>query len=138
MIGSRGKARETDRPGGFKKPALAALALLALAAFWYFDLQRFLTLDYLKAQQENFRQVYNRNPAAFLLGYGLVYVLVAAFSLPGAAVLTLAGGGLFGLGRGLAVVSLCQRHWRHPGLFFSHATCYGTWCKKSSATAWPA
>ena len=54
-----------------------------------------------------------------MLGYGLVYVLVAAFSLPGAAVMTLAGGGLFGLGWGLAVVSFASATGATLACFFA-------------------
>ena len=91
-----------------KKLALLTLALVAVAAFWFFELHHFLSLEYLKQQQGTFHRMYRQGPALFLLGYGLVYVLVAAFSLPGAAVLTLAGGGLFGLGWGLVTVSFAS------------------------------
>ena len=77
---------------------IAVLLLLAalVGAFFAFDLQRYLTLAYLKAQQHAFQDYYAGH-RLFTLGlYFLLYVAVTALSLPGAAVMTLAGGALFG------------------------------------------
>ena len=80
----------------------------AVAAFFLFDLDRFLTLGYLKGQQQAFHEYYQSHRVWLLLGYFLVYVLVTALSLPGAAVMTLAGGALFGFWPALLVVSFAS------------------------------
>ncbi len=91
-------------------PKLVVLLVVALLAyaFFAFDLHQYLTLEYLKSQQRAFDQFYAENRALTALVYFLVYVAVTGLSLPGATVLTLAGGALFGLGMGLALVSFAS------------------------------
>jgi pyruvate/2-oxoglutarate dehydrogenase complex dihydrolipoamide dehydrogenase (E3) component/uncharacterized membrane protein YdjX (TVP38/TMEM64 family) len=85
------------------------LVIVALAAaFFIFDLQQYLTLDYIKAKQQAFGTFYADNTGLTVFIYMAVYILVTALSLPGAAVMTLAGGGLFGLWVGLVVVSFAS------------------------------
>ena len=86
---------------------LAAIAL-AVVAFFVLDLGRFLSLDYLRQSQASFRTLYAESPWQVRGAYFAVYVAVAALSLPGAAILTLAGGGIFGLGWGLLLVSFAS------------------------------
>lgn len=93
---------------GTKKILLLAAALALIAAFFLFDLDRFLTLGYLKSQQQAFHDYYQANPFLALTAYFLIYVLVTALSLPGAAVMTLAGGALFGFWPALLVVSFAS------------------------------
>ena len=85
---------------------LAAAVLLAL--FFAFDLQRYLTLDYLKASREQFEQLYESSPILVVGSYFLIYVATTALSLPGATILTLAGGALFGLLAGTVIVSFAS------------------------------
>jgi len=85
---------------------LAAAVLLAL--FFAFDLQRYLTLDYLKASREQFEQLYESSPVLVMGSYFLIYVATTALSLPGATILTLAGGALFGLLAGTVIVSFAS------------------------------
>ena len=80
----------------------------AVAAFFALDLGRFLSLDYLKTSQSQLAEVYAAHPWATRGAYFVLYVLVASLSLPGAAILTLAGGGVFGLGWGLLLVSFAS------------------------------
>ena len=85
------------------------LVIVALIiCFFMFDLGRFLTLDYLKSQQEAFDLYYQDNRFTTLLLYFLIYIIVTALSLPGATVMTLAGGALFGLWTALIVVSFAS------------------------------
>ncbi len=85
------------------------LTVAVLVVFFFtFDLGRFLTLDYLKSQQQAFNDYYLQNRTSTLLLYFCIYVLVTALSLPGAAVMTLAGGALFGLWTALIVVSFAS------------------------------
>lgn len=91
-----------------KKILIAIAAVLLLALFFYFDLGRFLTLDYLKTSQARFQSLYAQNPVGILGAYMLLYIVVTALSLPGAAVLTLAGGALFGFVAGTVAVSFAS------------------------------
>ncbi len=86
---------------------ILAIALLVIL-FFAFDLGQYLTLDYLKSQQQAFNEYYQQNRFSTLLAYFVIYVLVTALSLPGAAVMTLAGGALFGLWAALIVVSFAS------------------------------
>jgi uncharacterized membrane protein YdjX (TVP38/TMEM64 family) len=94
--------------GNTVKIALLALIVVAVALFFAFDLGRFLTLAELKARQEAFQEFYALNRLATLGAYFLIYVTVTALSLPGAAVMTLAGGALFGFWPALVVVSFAS------------------------------
>jgi pyruvate/2-oxoglutarate dehydrogenase complex dihydrolipoamide dehydrogenase (E3) component/uncharacterized membrane protein YdjX (TVP38/TMEM64 family) len=85
------------------------IAMLAGAvALYQFGLKDYLTLDAIKAQQEGFASAYADNPLLVIGIFFLVYVVSTAFSLPGAALLTLLGGALFGLVTGLIVVSFAS------------------------------
>lgn len=85
------------------------LILSALAgAFFIFDLERYLTLESLKAQQEAIAGYRAAHPLLASLLYGLLYIVVTGLSLPGAVVLTLAGGAIFGLLWGTVVVSFAS------------------------------
>jgi dihydrolipoamide dehydrogenase len=90
------------------KLLLLLLIALAIGAFFAFDLGRFLSLDYLKSQQAAFAAIYAEHRLATLASYVLIYIAATALSLPGAAILTLAGGALFGFWTGLVVVSFAS------------------------------
>ena len=92
-----------------KKKTIVLLALAAfIVAFFVFDLGRFFSLSYLKQSQDGFAQLYAQNPALVMGAFFAIYVAVTALSFPGAAVLTLAGGAIFGLVAGLIVVSFAS------------------------------
>lgn len=95
-------------PGGWKKILLIIAVTLLVVVFFAFDLQRYLTLGELKARQAEFQQFYAANRLLTLGLYFVLYVLVTALSLPGAAVMTLAGGALFGFLPALLVVSFAS------------------------------
>ncbi|MFN5782504.1 MAG: pyridine nucleotide-disulfide oxidoreductase, partial [Novosphingobium sp.] len=78
--------------------AVAALFALALAAWFLFDLGQYLTLENLKAQQAAIDATYRAHPVLVIAGFFLLYVVLTALSVPGAAILTLAAGAIFGLG----------------------------------------
>jgi pyruvate/2-oxoglutarate dehydrogenase complex dihydrolipoamide dehydrogenase (E3) component/uncharacterized membrane protein YdjX (TVP38/TMEM64 family) len=88
--------------------ALAAVFLSAIAAFIYFDGAKYLTLDALKAQREVMSSWVSQHFVLALLAFIGVYIAATAISLPGAAVLTLAGGALFGLLWGGIAVSFAS------------------------------
>ncbi len=79
-----------------------------VALFFAFDLGRFLSLAYLKQSQGEFAILYEQQPLTVVGVFLAVYVAVAALSLPGAAIMTLAGGALFGLLLGTLVVSFAS------------------------------
>jgi len=87
---------------------LVAAIILLIIAFIAFDLQRFLTLAYLKEQQQVFADFYAANRVLTIALYFVIYVLVTALSLPGAAVMTLAGGALLGFWTALVTVSFAS------------------------------
>ncbi len=67
-----------------------------------------LTLDSLKARQAEFAALYTTKPLLVMGAYFLIYVAVTALSIPGAVILTLAGGALFGFWQGLLLVSFAS------------------------------
>ena len=87
---------------------LLAVILAAAFALYQLGLKDYLTLDAIKAQQGNFASAFTENPAMVIGIYFLVYVVSTALSLPGAALLTLLGGALFGLVTGTIVVSFAS------------------------------
>lgn len=91
-----------------KKIAVLLVACALAALFFGLGLQRYLTFDYLKASQQHFRDLYAQHTVAVLGGYFVFYVLVTGMSLPGAAVMTLAGGALFGFWEGTLVISFAS------------------------------
>ena len=91
-----------------RKIIIVAVLVLLVALFFIFDLGRYLNLDYIKGQQALFGALYQTHPVLTVGGYMLIYIVVTGFSLPGAAVMTLAGGALFGLVVGTITVSFAS------------------------------
>lgn len=91
-----------------KRLAVAALFALAIAAWFLFDLGQYLTLDTLKAQQAAFNGLYRSDPLLVLGLFFLAYVVLTALSVPGAVILTLAAGAIFGVTTGTLVVSFAS------------------------------
>jgi pyruvate/2-oxoglutarate dehydrogenase complex dihydrolipoamide dehydrogenase (E3) component/uncharacterized membrane protein YdjX (TVP38/TMEM64 family) len=90
------------------KLVIAIVVVALIVGFFAFDLGRFLSLDYLKSRQTEFTMLYAERPVLVIGVYALVYVLVFALALPVGAVMTLAGGALFGLLVGTVVVSFAS------------------------------
>jgi pyruvate/2-oxoglutarate dehydrogenase complex dihydrolipoamide dehydrogenase (E3) component/uncharacterized membrane protein YdjX (TVP38/TMEM64 family) len=91
-----------------QKWLLLAALLAAVAAFFVFDLQRFFSLQYIQDQRTALLALYETNPWSVAGGFFAIYVLVTALSLPGAAIMTLLGGALFGLLLGTVLVSFAS------------------------------
>ena len=87
---------------------LIAVLVALVAAFFIFDLGRFFSLEYLKSQQAALDQLYTNRPLMVIAVFFFGYIAVTALSLPGAAILTLAAGALFGLLVGTLVVSFAS------------------------------
>jgi pyruvate/2-oxoglutarate dehydrogenase complex dihydrolipoamide dehydrogenase (E3) component/uncharacterized membrane protein YdjX (TVP38/TMEM64 family) len=99
------------KPGPNKALLWAVVAVLALVAAWawrHFGLGELLTFDQLKASRDALVGAYEARPLLTVASFFVVYVLATALSIPGALVLTLAGGAMFGLGLGLVVVSFAS------------------------------
>nr|WP_163502416.1 bifunctional TVP38/TMEM64 family protein/FAD-dependent oxidoreductase [Halomonas socia] len=86
---------------------LAGIALL-VAVFFVSGAHQWLTLDNLKANQVEFQRWFGERPLLVGGGFFLVYTLMAGLSLPGATLLTLLGGALFGFGWGLLIISFAS------------------------------
>ncbi|MBF0357320.1 MAG: FAD-dependent oxidoreductase [Magnetococcales bacterium] len=86
---------------------LLIIAGLIYAFFW-FDLGDYLTLEFLKSQQAAIYSFYESNPSKTVLVYFVTYVIVTGLSLPGAAIMTLAGGAVFGVFYGTIIVSFAS------------------------------
>ncbi|WP_024592908.1 MULTISPECIES: bifunctional TVP38/TMEM64 family protein/FAD-dependent oxidoreductase [unclassified Pseudoalteromonas] len=91
-----------------KKIFLLLIAAAAIGLFFHFNLHQLLTLDGLKGSMDQFSQYKEQSPLLVIGGFFLLYVVVTALSLPGAAILTLAAGALFGLVEGLLVASFAS------------------------------
>jgi pyruvate/2-oxoglutarate dehydrogenase complex dihydrolipoamide dehydrogenase (E3) component/uncharacterized membrane protein YdjX (TVP38/TMEM64 family) len=91
-----------------KKLVILALLVALIVAFFAFDLGRFLSLDYIKSRQAEFTALAADKPLLVGGVFFAVYVAVCALSLPGAAIMTLAGGAIFGLGWGTLIVSFAS------------------------------
>ena len=90
------------------KYAVVLLFIGLLACFFYFDLGQYLHFEYLKQRQAELQSYQISKPFLFVAIYMIVYVLVTALSLPGAAILTLFAGALFGLVQGTIIVSFAS------------------------------
>jgi uncharacterized membrane protein YdjX (TVP38/TMEM64 family) len=79
-----------------------------VAAFRIFNLGDYFTLAYIQESQTRFQTIYNEHRIGVIAAYMGIYILVTSLSLPGAAIMTLAGGALFGLLVGTIVVSFAS------------------------------
>jgi len=87
---------------------LLALIAAFFGAFFYFDLGHYLTLDTLKTQQSAIESYRAESPRLAVAIYAIIYIAVTGLSLPGAAILTLAGGAVFGVLWGTLIVSFAS------------------------------
>ncbi len=90
----------------YVKAAIAGIIILAAAAFFLLDLHTHFTLDNLRQHHTTIRMVYAENPAATIIVYMAIYIVMAGFSIPGGTVMMLAGGVVFGPVRGTVIVAL--------------------------------
>jgi uncharacterized membrane protein YdjX (TVP38/TMEM64 family) len=91
-----------------KKIVVVVVIIAVITGFRLFGLGDYFTLDYIKESQERLAALYVKNTAAVIAFYMAIYILAASLSLPGAVILTLAGGALFGLLVGTIVVSFAS------------------------------
>ncbi len=91
-----------------RRIALLILLAAAIAAYFWFDLGQYFSLDAFKSQQAQIVAAKDANPLLYMGGFFLIYVVVTALSLPGAAIMTLVAGALFGLVAGTIIVSFAS------------------------------
>lgn len=91
-----------------KRLIVLAVIIGAVIAYKALNLGDYFSLAYIKESQERFQAVYSEHRVAVIAGYMAVYVVVTALSLPGAAVMTLLGGALFGIIVGTVAVSFAS------------------------------
>lgn len=90
------------------KLILVAVIAALVAAFFIFDLKEYVTLDYLKSQQQALNGFYSENPLLVIGVFFLVYAGMAALSIPFATPLTVAAGAIFGSITGTIIVSFAS------------------------------
>jgi pyruvate/2-oxoglutarate dehydrogenase complex dihydrolipoamide dehydrogenase (E3) component/uncharacterized membrane protein YdjX (TVP38/TMEM64 family) len=91
-----------------KKLILISLVILVVSLFFTLDLQSYLTLNGLKTSMDQFDSWRTSSPLTVSALFFLAYVFVAAFSLPGAAIMTITAGALFGLVEGTVIASFAS------------------------------
>ncbi len=91
-----------------KKFILILVIAGVVLGFFIFDLDQLLTLQNIKTRQAEFLALRNSAPVMVSLVFFALYVAVTALSLPGAVIMTLAAGGLFGLAWGFVLVSFAS------------------------------
>jgi len=91
-----------------KKILLVLIIVALVVSALVFDVGQYLSLEVLKERQQQLNQLFNNNPWTMFAICFAIYVIVTALSLPGAAILTLASGAIFGLGWGLLLASFAS------------------------------
>lgn len=86
---------------------LVIIFLATITAIYFFDLNQYFTLEYLKDNYEQYQSFYKENPISCILLYSILYIVAVAISFPGAIFFTLFSGALFGplLGFFIATIS---------------------------------
>ncbi len=79
-----------------KKILIAAVAVAAVALFFWSGLQQYLSLDALKANRQTLMDYHAAHRMTMVAGFMALYIVQTALSLPGAAILSLAAGAIFG------------------------------------------
>jgi pyruvate/2-oxoglutarate dehydrogenase complex dihydrolipoamide dehydrogenase (E3) component/uncharacterized membrane protein YdjX (TVP38/TMEM64 family) len=91
-----------------KRGILLVIIVMLIAAFFMFDIGQYLTLESLKVHQQDLAEYIKSNWLQAFIVYFVIYVTATALSLPGAIILTLGAGALFGLGFGLLLASFAS------------------------------
>ena len=90
------------------KLILVVVVIALIAAFFAFDLGQYLTLEYLKGKQADITAYYQTNPVQTITVFMAFYIAAIALSFPGATLLTLVAGAVFGLVNGTIIVSFAS------------------------------
>jgi uncharacterized membrane protein YdjX (TVP38/TMEM64 family) len=87
-----------------KKIFILIILAALVACFFIFDLHQYLDFSYIKSKQQAIADYYQANPLQSILFFFVVYVLATSFSIPGASILSLLAGAIFGLLLGSVLV----------------------------------
>lgn len=99
---------EFMRPAVANKVVLVALLAALVALVKFYNLNDYLTLEYVKASQARLEALYAEKPVLVITVYMAIYIAVVSLSIPGAVPMTLTGGALFGFLSGTVVVSFAS------------------------------
>ena len=91
-----------------KSMTVIFIALTVVLLYWSLDLGHLLSFTSLKSNQQVLDRFYQTRPFVFTSIYVIIYILATALSIPGAVVLTLAGGAVFGFWKGLVFISFAS------------------------------
>ena len=91
-----------------KKAILVLVLIGAIAAYFVFDLGQILSLENFKASQADIVAAKDANPVLYMSGFFILYVAVTGLSIPGAAIMSLVAGALFGVVVGTIIVSFAS------------------------------
>jgi dihydrolipoamide dehydrogenase len=91
-----------------RKLIFVAIIAALIASVFIFDLTQYLTLEQLKQQRTELSNLFAEQPLLMFGGYFALYVLCTALSIPGATILTLGAGAIFGLAWGLLLASFAS------------------------------
>lgn len=85
------------------------VVIIAVFSLWYgFDLNQYASLEQIKTLQQTSGDYIIQHQGLAMLVFFISYVVITGFSLPGAVLMTLLGGGLFGFGYGLLLISFAS------------------------------
>ena len=87
---------------------ILALVAAGIFSFFYFDLQSLLSFEEIRARSDELQELQQANPLMSAITFFAIYVAITGLSLPGAAVLTLVAGAIFGFFLGLLLVSFAS------------------------------
>ena len=91
-----------------KKASLVLVLLGTIVAYFVFDLGQILSLENFKASQADIVAAKDANPVLYISGFFILYVAVTGLSIPGAAIMSLIAGALFGVLMGTIIVSFAS------------------------------
>ena len=90
------------------KILLVIIIIFVIASYFFFDLGRFLTLSFIQSQLSEIQQFRDENFGLTALLYFTAYIVITALSIPGAVIVTLLGGAIFGVLWGTLIVSFAS------------------------------
>ena len=90
------------------KILLVIIIIFVIASYFFFDLGRFLTLSFIQSQLSEIQQFRAENFGLTALLYFTAYIVITALSSPGAVIVTLLGGAIFGVLWGTLIVSFAS------------------------------
>jgi pyruvate/2-oxoglutarate dehydrogenase complex dihydrolipoamide dehydrogenase (E3) component/uncharacterized membrane protein YdjX (TVP38/TMEM64 family) len=91
-----------------KKLIIIGIILVTISLFFGLDLNHYLTLDFIKENRNQLASLQVQSPWLVIIGFFVIYIIATALSLPGATLLTLLAGALFGLWQGTLIVSFAS------------------------------